>query len=184
MAIEIFSGTLAECNAVIAKANAAMGYSAGTSIDVPSEIDASADEYEVVVKVGKQKNALNTSEISKVTATRSFEAKDKLQAKVLIDVKQIFPKYKEVTSLKLIDSGKGTISAGRTNTLTATVMPSDAGQVKLNWKSSDTSKATVENTDGLTCLVTADRKASGTVTIKCNSTDGSRVSASVTLRIR
>lgn len=184
MAIEIFSGTLAECNAVIAKANIAMGYSAGTSIDVPTEIDAAADEYEVSIKTGTQKNALNTSETSKVAATRSFEAKDKLESKVLVFLEQALPSYKKVTGLRLSDSNRRAIAAGGTNTVTAEVTPSNSGNLKLYWTSSDTSKATVQNTTGLTCLVTAGRRSSGSVTIKCNSTDGSRVNASTTLSIR
>lgn len=184
MATEIFSGTLAECNAVIAKANAAMGYSAGTSIDVATAIDASADEYETSILTGTQKNSLDATETAKVTATRAFEATDKLQAKVLAIVKEAIPSYKEVTGLSLTDSGRRTITAGGTNTVTAAITPSSAEDLKLYWTSSDTSKATVQNTTGLTCIVTANKKASGTVSIKCNSTDGSRVNASTTLSIR
>ena len=66
MAREIFTGTQAECNAVIAKANTALGYTGSTSIDIPYPIDAANDVYEVVVKTGTQKNALSTSEKTKV----------------------------------------------------------------------------------------------------------------------
>tara|TARA_B110000858_G_C17746637_1_gene447637 strand:+ start:765 stop:1319 length:555 start_codon:yes stop_codon:yes gene_type:complete len=184
MAIEIFTGTLAQCNAVIAKANTAMGYSVGTSIDIPTEIDATTDEYEVAIKTGTQKNSLDVTETAKVATTRSFEAKDKLEAKLLVFVEQAVPSYKAITRLSLTDSGRRTITAGGTNTITAAITPSNAGDLKLHWTSSDTSKATVQNTTGLTCIVTANKKARGTVSIKCNSTDGSRVSASTTLSIR
>ena len=184
MATEIFSGTQAECNAAIAKANTAMGYSSGTSIDVAIAIDAAADEYETSILTGRQKNSLDATETAKVTSTRSFEAIDKLQAKVLVVVKDALPSYKEITGLSLTDSGRRVISAGSTNTVTASPTPNNASDLKLYWTSSDTSKATVQNTTGLTCVVTANKKASGTVSIKCNSTDGSRVSASTTLSIR
>lgn len=183
MAIEIFSGTLAECNAVIAKANTAMGYSAGTSIDVPTEVDATADEYEVSIKTGTQKNALDTSETDKVAATRSFEAKDKLEAKVLVFLEQALPSYKKVTGLSLVSAGRGRVRAGSTDTITATIAPADAGDLKLYWTSEETRRATVQNTTGSTCVVTAVSGASGTVVIKCNSTDGSRVFATITLTV-
>lgn len=63
------------------------------------------------------------------------------------------------------------LEVGKTQTLTATVLPSNANNKAVAWTSSNTSVATV-STSG---MVTA--KASGTCTITCAATDGSGVYA-------
>ena len=73
MALEYFKGTQAECNAVIAKANIAMGYSSGTSIDVPVALDENNDIYECLIDGNTQKNSLSSSERTKVLSTRDDE---------------------------------------------------------------------------------------------------------------
>lgn len=189
MAREIFTGTQAECNTVIAKANAALGYPSGTNIDKPYAIDASADVYEVVIKTGTQKNALSTSEKTKVLATRGFENEDKEKAKKLtfIDSHSAIP-FKKLTRLDLsIPKGAVLLDRGQTITVTANVTPSDATEkTKFYWSTNDPVNGSIPaNNTGSTCVVTSGMKSLGrTVEIKCNSTDGSRVFGRIQLTIQ
>jgi len=186
MAREIFTGTQAECITIIAKANAALGYPSGTSIDKPYPIDASADVYEVAIKTGTQKNALSTSEKTKVATARTFENTDKEKAKKLsyIESHSAIP-FKKITRLNLrIPKGAVLISNGGTIDVAGIIQPSDATEkTKFHW-SIDTPFATLQNTTSNVCRVTSAPKSRGaTVTIKCNSTDGSRVFGSIQLTI-
>lgn len=189
MAREIFTGTQAECNTIIAKANAALGYPSGTSIDKPYPIDASADVYEVAIKTGTQKNALSTSEKTKVTATRSFENTDKEKAKKLTFIESHSAiTFKKITRLDLtIPKGAILRDRGQTITVSAIVQPTDATEKTVyHWTTSDAVNGSIPaNNTGATCVVTSGNKSRGqTVTIKCNSTDGSRVFGSIQLTIQ
>ena len=75
-----------------------------------------------------------------------------------------------VTSITLSQTSLS-LEVGKTQTLTAAVLPSNATNKAVAWTSSNTSVATV-STSG---MVTA--KASGTCTITCSATDGSGVKA-------
>ena len=189
MAREIFTGTQAECNTIIAKANAALGYPSGTSIDKPYAIDASADVYEVVIKTGTQKNSLSTSEKTKVAATRAFENEDKERAKKLafMDSHSAIP-FKKLTRLDLvIPKGAVLLDRGGTIAVAAVVQPSDAtAKTEFYWSTDDPVNGSIPaNNTGSTCVVTSGQKSRGiTVTIKCNSTDGSRVFGSIQLTIQ
>jgi hypothetical protein len=186
MGREIFTGTQSECNAVIAKANTALGYSGGTSIDIPYAVDAANDVYEVIIKTGTQKNALSTSEKTKVLATRVFENEDKEKAKLLAVVEQVDSNFKKITRLDLrIPKGARLVDNGGTIDVTAVITPSNATEkTKLHW-SIDSSFATIQNTTGSVCRVTSGSKTRGrVVNVKCNSTDGSRVFGSIQLTIQ
>ena len=186
MALEIFTGTQSECNAVIAKANTALGYTGSTSICVPYPIDASNDVYEVLIKTGTQKDALSTSEKTKVLATRSFENQDKEDAKNMSILERPEIGFKKLTRLDLrIPKGAVLIGNGGTIDVEAVVQPSDAtGKTKFYW-SIDAPFATLQNTTSNICRVTSAPKSRGArVTIKCNSTDGSRVFGSIQLTIQ
>lgn len=185
MAREIFTGTQTECNTVIAKANTALGYSGSTSIDIPYPIDAANDVYEVVIKTGTQKNALSTSEKTKVLSTRSFENEDKERAKLLSAIEQIDNHgFKKLSRISLVIPKGARLSAGGTIDITAVVQPTDASEkTKFHW-SIDSPHARLQNTTGSVNTVQAMPKSLGRViNIKCNSTDGSRVFGSIQLTI-
>jgi hypothetical protein len=188
MALEIFTGTQSECNAVIAKANTALGYTGSTSICVPYPIDASNDVYEVLIKTGTQKDALSTSEKTKVLATRSFENQDKEDAKNMSTLERPEIGFKKITRLDLrIPKGAVLLDRGGTITVDAVVQPSDASaKTKFYWSTDDPVNGSIPaNNTGSTCVVTSGQKSRGrTVTIKCNSTDGSRVFGSIQLTIQ
>ena len=188
MSLEIFTGTQAECNAVIAKANAALGYTGSTSICVPYPIDASNDVYEVLIKPGTQKDALSTSEKAKVLATRSFENQDKENAKNMSTLERPEIGFKKITRLDLtIPKGAVLRDRGQTITISAVITPTDAtDKTKFHWSTSDALNGSIPaNNTGPTCVVTSGMKSRGqTVTIKCNSTDGSRVFGSIQLTIQ
>jgi hypothetical protein len=186
MARQIFTGTQAECYAVIAKANTALGYTGSTSIDRPYPIDVANDVYEVVIFTGTQKNALSTNEKTKVLATRVFENEDKEKAKLISSIEQIDNHgIKKITSLSLrVPKGAVLTSNGGTINVEAVILPSDATEkTKFHW-TIDRPFATLQNTTSNICRVTSTPKSKGaTVTIKCNSTDGSRVFGSIQLTI-
>ena len=185
MALEIFTGTQAECNAVITKVNTALGYTGSTSICIPYPIDSTNDIYEVLVKTGTQKNALSTSEKTKVLATRSFENQDKENAKNMSTLERPEIGFKKITRLDLtIPKGAVLLSNGGTIDVQAIITPSDAtDKTKFHW-TIDAPFATLENTTSNICRVTSAPKSRGArVTIKCNSTDGSRVFGSIQLTI-
>tara|TARA_R100000655_G_scaffold8664_1_gene22400 strand:+ start:832 stop:1398 length:567 start_codon:yes stop_codon:yes gene_type:complete len=188
MALEIFTGTQAECNAVITKVNTALGYTGSTSICIPYPIDSTNDIYEVLVKTGTQKNALNTNEKTKVLATRSFENQDKENAKNMSTLERPEIGFKKITRLDLtIPKGAVLLDRGQTITVSAIVQPTDAtDKTKFHWSTSDEINGSIPaNNTGATCVVTSGNKSRGqTVTIKCNSTDGSRVFGSIQLTIQ
>lgn len=81
--------------------------------------------------------------------------------------------------VKSISLGKTfiTLNVGQEQTLTATVNPDNAADKTLKWTSSDVSVATVDQNG------TVSAKAKGFATIKVTADDGSRVSASSTIRV-
>ena len=87
-----------------------------------------------------------------------------------------FSSVQRVTSITLSQTSLS-LEVGKTQTLTATVLPSNATNKTVVWTSSNTSVATV-STSG---MVTA--KASGTCTITCAATDGSGVKATCQVRV-
>ena len=82
---------------------------------------------------------------------------------------------KPVKTIKL--SGKTKIKVGKQITLKVKIKPSSAYNQTLKWSSSNKKIATVDQ-DG---VVTAKKK--GTVTIKCVSTDGSKVKAKIKIKV-
>ncbi len=72
-----------------------------------------------------------------------------------------------VSSVKL-NKTSVTINKGKTETLTATVSPSDANNKKVTYKSSDTSVATVDNNGKVTAI------KKGTATITVTTEDGNK----------
>ena len=186
MALEIFTGTQAECNAVITKVNTALGYTGSTSICIPYAIDASNDIYEVLIKTGTQKNALDTSEQNKVVTTRSFENQDIENSKNMSTLERPEIGFKKITRLDLrIPRGAVLADGGGTCDITASVTPSDATETVFRWSIDNSNYATLQNTTGSVCTVTSGNRTRGrTVTIKCNSTDGSRVYGTIQLTIQ
>ena len=190
MAIELFTGTQAECNTVIAKVNTALGYTGSTSICTPYAIDSTNDIYEVLVKTGTQKNALSTSEKTKVATERTFENEDKETAKKLafIETHNSTINYKKITRLDLrIPKGSVLLDRGQTITVSAYVTPTDAtDKTKFHWTTSDAVNGSIPaNNTGSTCVVTSGMKSRGRiVTIQCNTTDGSRVFGTIQLTIQ
>ncbi len=89
---------------------------------------------------------------------------------------------KEVTTLKILvtsialNKTTTTIQKGKTETLTATIMPENATDNSITWTSSDTSVATVSNG-----TITAVEE--GTTTIIATANDGSGVSVSCNITI-
>ncbi len=79
--------------------------------------------------------------------------------------------YKRITSISL-NINELQLFSGQTHTLNITVLPTDADNRTVNWSSSNTSVATVDQNG----LVTA--KAPGTATITATTTDGTNLSAS------
>tara|TARA_R100001163_G_C5062384_1_gene199459 strand:+ start:699 stop:1262 length:564 start_codon:yes stop_codon:yes gene_type:complete len=187
MALEIFTGTQAECNAVITKVNTALGYTGSTSICIPYAIDASNDIYEVLIKTGTQKNALDTSEQNKVVTTRSFENQDIENAKNMSTLERPEIGFNKITRLDLsIPRGAVLADGGGTCDVSARVTPSDAtDKTVFRWSIDNSNYATLQNTTGSVCTVTSGNRTRGrTVTIKCNSTDGSRVFGTIQLTIQ
>lgn len=189
MAIQLFTGTQAECTAVITKVNTALGYTGSTSICTPYAIDATNDVYEVVVYTGTQKNALSNSEKTKVATERTFENADKETAKKLafIETHNSVINYKKITRLDLsIPRGAVLADGGGTCDISARITPSDATDKTLfRWSIDNSNYATLQNTTGSVCTVTSGNRTRGrTVTIQCNTTDGSRVYGTIQLTIQ
>ena len=69
------------------------------------------------------------------------------------------------------------LTTGNSQTLTATVLPSDATNKNVSWSSSDENVATVDQTGIVTAVGT------GTCTITCAATDGSGVSATCNVSV-
>lgn len=82
----------------------------------------------------------------------------------------------KVTSITI--STPSAMTVGKTQTLTATVYPSNATNKTVKWSSDNNNMATINETTG---LVTA--KSAGTVKITCAATDGSSVTATCTIAI-
>ena len=187
MALEIFTGTQAECNAVITKVNTALGYTGSTSICIPYAIDASNDIYEVLIKTGTQKNALDTSEQNKVVTTRGFENQDIENAKNMSILERPEIGFYKITRIDLaIPRGAVLADGGGTCDIAARITPSDAtDKTVFRWSIDNSNYATLQNTTGSVCTVTSSNRTRGrTVTIKCNSTDGSRVFGTIQLTIQ
>lgn len=85
---------------------------------------------------------------------------------------------KKATSLE-VTAKKDSIDAGATTKVTASVTPADATRQIVKWSSSNEKIATVNSTG----LVTAKNKTRGEVVITATTTDGSGVTASVTITV-
>jgi uncharacterized protein YjdB len=108
--------------------------------------------------------AIGTATITATTANGAFSATCEVTVTPVL-----------VTNVSLNKSSTS-IEVGRTETLTATVQPSDAENKAVTWSSSDETVATVE--DGVVTAV-----AVGTATITASSTDGSNKSAACTVTV-
>lgn len=82
-------------------------------------------------------------------------------------------KVSEIT----LDVTSCTLEIGKTTTIKANVLPSDASNKSLEWTSSNPSVATVDN-DGFVTAV-----STGTATITATTTDGSKLSASCEITV-
>lgn len=85
---------------------------------------------------------------------------------------------KKATSLE-VTAKKDSIDAGATTKVTASVTPADATRQIVKWSSSNEKIATVNSTG----LVTAKNKTRGEVVITATTTDGSDLTASVTITV-
>ena len=92
--------------------------------------------------------------------------------------KTITTNIQKVTGISINPSGSLTKNIGDTFKITVTVSPSDANNKGINWSSSTSSVATVDNSGNIRCL------AAGTTTITATAADGSGISASLTLTVR
>lgn len=84
--------------------------------------------------------------------------------------------YIPVTNISISPSFLS-LSVGDTQQLTATVLPSSASLQQLQWTSSDTSVATVDNEGNVTAV------SQGNCTITCASMDGSSVTATCSIAV-
>jgi len=128
----------------------------------------STDESIVIVNNNGQVTA-----ISKGTATIKAEARDGSgkYASCSVTVNRL------VSSIQL---NKTTISVynGKSETLTATVMPSDASNTAVNWSSSNTSVATVSNSG----MVTGKSKGTATITVTAKDGNGAQATCEVEVK--
>jgi len=85
--------------------------------------------------------------------------------------------FKPVSSIKLSLSTLK-LTAGKSVTLTATVMPADASNKAVSWSSSKTTVATVSSVGKVTA------KAVGTATITCTAKDGSGKKATCIINVK
>jgi uncharacterized protein YjdB len=106
------------------------------------------------------------------TVTITCKAKDGsgIKSTCKVTVKQ------PVTKITL-GKTKLTLKKGKTATLTKTVAPTSAASKKVNWKSADTTIATVDVNGKVTA------KKAGTVKITCTAADGSGVKATCTVTV-
>lgn len=110
--------------------------------------------------------------IGKVTITASLEGFEKITFTINVEV---IKQDKQVTSINV--TGKTALVLPETVTLEAEVLPSDADNKEVEWKSSDETIATVNDKGVVTPL------KAGTVTIEAISKDGSGVKGSIVLNI-
>lgn len=87
----------------------------------------------------------------------------------LVDIR-VVPNVIPVNKITL-NQTSASLTAGGTLQLTATVLPENATDKTVNWKSNNTSVATVDSNGKVTAV------ASGTATITCTANDGSGVTA-------
>ena len=92
--------------------------------------------------------------------------------------KTITTNIQKVTGISINPSSTQTKNIGETFKITATVSPSDANNKSLNWSSSNSGIATVDNSGNVRCV------SAGTTTITATAADGSGKSASLSLTVR
>ena len=108
----------------------------------------------------------------------SFIAKDELKSFVPEDDTTLTAVWrKPAESLELSESAL-TLNKGETAVLKASVLPEDATDKSVSWKSSNTKAATVDAKGNVTAV------AKGTATITATAKDGSGASASCTVTVR
>lgn len=91
-----------------------------------------------------------------------------------------FPSEDILVQSITINSSSSTITAGNSINLSASILPTNATNKKLNWSSSNSEYATVDKNGVVT---TKPAGAGKTVTITAKATDGSNVSATFKLKI-
>lgn len=131
------------------------------------ETVATVDESGNVTAVGVGECTITTTIVADTTATAEDAGVDsemlvvpenaKAETKVTVG--------KAVESIAL-DTAQGTLTVGGTHTIKATVMPEDATNKAITWKSSDESIATVDAEGNVTA------KGTGNVTITAVNSDG------------
>ncbi len=94
----------------------------------------------------------------------------------LVDI-SVVPSIIPVNKITL-NQTSASLTAGGTLQLTATVLPENATDKTVNWKSNNTSVATVDSNGKVTAV------ASGTATITCTANDGSGVKATCTVTVK
>ena len=131
----------------------------------------SAEEVATVDSTGKV--TLVAAGTVTITATAPSGVKD--EAEITVQAAEV-----KVSAIAVKDSSEatsGTVNAGDTLTLTATVTPEDASNKAVTWASSDETVATVAG--GVVTAV-----AAGTATITATAADGSGVSGAYTLTVQ
>lgn len=183
MALEYFKGTQAECNAVIAKANIAMGYSSGTSIDVPVALDADNDIYECLIDGDTQKNSLSSSERTKVLSTRDEEMlflKREKSFELYVENKVNYTRVSSIT----LSSSPSRFRGGERVTFTASSSNNATEKTKFifdrkSWTQSDFTLLSSTNTS-ITVNVPS-RRGSYTVYVMSSGFGGKRQSFTISI---
>ena len=142
-----------------------------TNADDPSLTWTSSDE-----NIAKVDQTGNVTAVSKGTATIKAEAKDGSgkYASCSVTVKRLVSSIQlNKTSLVLF---RGTSNVSET--LTASVIPSDASNTAVTWTSSNTSVATVSSSG----VVTGKSRGTATITVTANDGNGAQVSCEVEVR--
>lgn len=113
----------------------------------------------------------NVTGIGRGRTTVTATSRDgELESKCEVEVRQLADEIS-------IDESAVTLYTGESAELSATVLPEDTSDKTVQWSSSNTAVATVDQNGIITAI------KAGTATIKATSTDGSNVSASCTVTV-
>lgn len=123
------------------------------------------------VSVATVDDSGNVTGIGRGRTTVTATSRDgELESKCEVEVRQL---AEEIS----IDESDVTLYTGESAELSATVLPEDTSDKTVQWSSSNTAVATVDQNGIITAI------KAGTATIKATSTDGSNVSASCTVTV-
>lgn len=141
-----------------------------TNLEGSDLVDYAFDKEGIIEKSGE--NSFIGKSNGTVTITASLKGYEKITFTITVEVVK---QDKKVTSINV--TGKTALVLPETVTLEAEVLPADADNKEVEWKSSDETVATVSNKGVVTPL------KAGTVTIEAIAKDGSNVKGSITLTI-